>query len=214
MDYREFESKKVYKKSGKNFISGNKYNTVKRYKFYKKTNTHLFTFVEDDSSMKCSTCFLLDTDDYSDILLSIKAISGVDCTLSESFKHYKTYGIETLELFNDKITEAITNEEKYFYMYDHRFKTESQRYNLFTSREQVCIECGLKASFWAIQKGRNDSAKYPHLNLYGIDNDGNVVMLTKDHIIPKSKGGEDEIGNYQIMCSECNGEKGNKLLDK
>ena len=35
-----------------------------------------------------------------------------------------------------------------------------------------------------------------------------LVLMTKDHIIPKSKGGIECITNYQPMCLKCNQEKG------
>ena len=35
--------------------------------------------------------------------------------------------------------------------------------------------------------------------------------MTKDHILPRSKGGIDDISNYQTMCKPCNEVKGNKL---
>ena len=34
--------------------------------------------------------------------------------------------------------------------------------------------------------------------------------MTKDHIIPKSKGGKNELSNYQTMCTYCNNEKADK----
>lgn len=37
--------------------------------------------------------------------------------------------------------------------------------------------------------------------------------LTKDHILPRSKSGIDDISNYQTMCKLCNEAKGNKLED-
>lgn len=52
-----------------------------------------------------------------------------------------------------------------------------------------------------------------HLNLYAIDENGKEVLMTKDHIIPKSKGGADDISNYQTMCERCNEAKGNRLED-
>lgn len=36
---------------------------------------------------------------------------------------------------------------------------------------------------------------------------GNEVMLTRDHIYPKSKGGLDNIKNYQVLCVKCNQKK-------
>ena len=49
------------------------------------------------------------------------------------------------------------------------------------------------------------------MNLYAIDENGKEVLMTKDHILPKSKGGKDEIDNYQTMCIRCNEAKGNNL---
>jgi HNH endonuclease len=36
--------------------------------------------------------------------------------------------------------------------------------------------------------------------------------LEIDHIHPKSKGGRDEIANYQVLCASCNASKGARLL--
>lgn len=50
-----------------------------------------------------------------------------------------------------------------------------------------------------------------HLNLYAVDENGKEILMTKDHIIPKSKGGKDHISNYQTMCVRCNMTKGNNV---
>lgn len=38
---------------------------------------------------------------------------------------------------------------------------------------------------------------------------GKKVHLTKDHIIPVSKGGKNVLSNIQLLCYQCNQEKGN-----
>lgn len=38
--------------------------------------------------------------------------------------------------------------------------------------------------------------------------------VTIDHIIPRSKGGSDEIENLRIACLECNATKGNTLEER
>ena len=73
----------------------------------------------------------------------------------------------------------------------------------------VCVSCGLVGThFWA-EKKENDIS--PHLNLYAINKDGHEVLMTRDHIIPKSKGGPDNLHNMQTMCCKCNQKKGNKI---
>lgn len=37
--------------------------------------------------------------------------------------------------------------------------------------------------------------------------------LELDHIVPKSKGGQDTYGNYQLLCGNCNRIKGNRTMD-
>lgn len=42
---------------------------------------------------------------------------------------------------------------------------------------------------------------------------GSKSKLTLDHVIPKSKGGEDTWDNLVVACSSCNIKKGDKLLE-
>lgn len=88
------------------------------------------------------------------------------------------------------------------------YKLDSQRLRVF-KRSQTCVCCGLEASFFRAENFGNCIT--PHLNMYGII-DGNDILFTKDHIIPKSKGGRDIMENFQTMCSPCNLYKGNKMI--
>ena len=40
------------------------------------------------------------------------------------------------------------------------------------------------------------------------------IILEIDHIMPKSKGGLNEINNYKTACKECNKGKGDKILEE
>lgn len=90
-----------------------------------------------------------------------------------------------------------------------RIKGNSHRYQTFFTKGLRCACCGIEGKYFAKEKGKN--AKSYHLNLYAVDKDGNEVLMTKDHIVPKSKGGQDHIDNYQTMCKICNLAKGNKM---
>jgi len=97
----------------------------------------------------------------------------------------------------------------------HEVKMWSQRYFVFRNNLS-CVRCGLTGEFFALERDRynntNNGNRF-HFNLYGYDNDKNEIMLTKDHILPKSKGGTDTLDNYQTMCIVCNQNKGDDLTD-
>jgi 5-methylcytosine-specific restriction endonuclease McrA len=37
-------------------------------------------------------------------------------------------------------------------------------------------------------------------------------LMTKDHILPVSRGGSNAVTNLQTMCSTCNAAKGNRMI--
>lgn len=73
-------------------------------------------------------------------------------------------------------------------------------------RNHTCIKCGLEGQYFVMESTGDN----PHFNLYALK-EGKEVLMTKDHIIPKSKNGKDVMSNFQTMCITCNQEKGNKL---
>lgn len=85
----------------------------------------------------------------------------------------------------------------------------SSRYMLF-KRSVCCVRCGLNGEYFAKERSIYQPEAGFHFNLYGTNAKGEEVMLTKDHIIPKSKGGKNNLSNYQTMCSPCNNKKGDK----
>lgn len=97
-------------------------------------------------------------------------------------------------------------------------KVTSLRLELFR-RDPKCATCFRVGSLWMLQAHRANEA--PHLNLYhvgdecdewkSLSQDG-LVMMTKDHIIPRSKGGPTNLGNLQTMCTICNGKKGQRMM--
>lgn len=68
-----------------------------------------------------------------------------------------------------------------------------------------CSYCKKKGSYFTLEKHQDSNICY--LNLYTEDG----LILTKDHIVPKSKGGPDLLHNYQTLCQVCNGLKADTL---
>lgn len=84
-------------------------------------------------------------------------------------------------------------------------------YKVFKHKGTKCVCCPVEGQYFALEKtpgrGRNKYNKW-HFNLYGKDAFGREVMITKDHVQPRSKGGSNELENLQPMCLPCNMNKG------
>lgn len=70
-----------------------------------------------------------------------------------------------------------------------------------------CVTCNLEAKFFAAESFSRSQDQSPHVNLYGINDNGTEVLFTHDHILARSLGGADNLSNSQIMCSPCNNKK-------
>ncbi len=81
----------------------------------------------------------------------------------------------------------------------------SSRFVCFRKNPQ-CVVCGIEGTVMGLVFGGNSR---PHFNLYATDPEGKLVLMTKDHIIPSSKGGMNRPRNYQTMCADCNCRKSN-----
>lgn len=86
----------------------------------------------------------------------------------------------------------------------------SHRYQLFAKKGVTCVFCGLEGKFFSLDKDIFHGKC--HFNLYGTDANKDEVMLTKDHIIPRAKGGKNVMDNYQPLCIKCNSAKADKIL--
>jgi 5-methylcytosine-specific restriction endonuclease McrA len=95
----------------------------------------------------------------------------------------------------------------------HTFKVKmnSVRYRMFLGNLS-CVRCGVIGSIFKMERMSDGSSDRAHFNLYAKHPiTGTHILMTKDHIYPKSKGGRDHLDNYQTMCSACNNDKGNTL---
>lgn len=116
-------------------------------------------------------------------------------TIEEVYNAVKDVLFET----EDKKAMVVINGDK--------IKGNSQRFQTFFTKGLKCACCGIEGKYFGKEKDF-DAARY-HLNLYALDESGNEVLMTKDHIVPRSKGGASELYNYQTMCVKCNIAKGN-----
>ena len=92
-------------------------------------------------------------------------------------------------------------------------KFSSLRLRCF-KRSRVCVVCGRIGTIMSLDRRHRKSKEKnitAHFNLYTEEPNGEFVLMTQDHIIPKSRGGKNHLSNLQTMCATCNEIKGNKL---
>jgi hypothetical protein len=91
---------------------------------------------------------------------------------------------------------------------------------LFKEKAKVISSRVIRLVNYVIIPFQRMSNMYPTRNLiYKRDSNkcqycGSTKSLTIDHVIPKSKGGEDTWENLVVACSPCNVKKGDKFLEQ
>ncbi len=113
----------------------------------------------------------------------------------------------------DHLTYPLIPVDEFLADTSYKEQHNKSRWVLFKMKGIVCVTCGLAgthAAFWRENKQRGGH----HCDLVAAttDSHGNVVymLMTKDHIVPRARGGANEIYNMQPMCSKCNNSKGHK----
>ena len=94
---------------------------------------------------------------------------------------------------------------------NERIKMSSMRYQNFEHNGIECIECGVVGQYFMLERPRGKQIQHRHFNLYAVDSSGKEVLMTRDHILPVSLGGEDIVPNLRTMCHSCNERRGNPL---
>ena len=109
----------------------------------------------------------------------------------------------------DMIINLINSKQRRIILDGDEIRVKGIRMKSFAVNGVKCVTCGLTGVFFVKEKLPNDNSF--HLNLYALDKDGKEVLMTRDHIHPKSRGGPETLENMQTMCTRCNGKKGNIL---
>lgn len=89
------------------------------------------------------------------------------------------------------------------YWEDGAYRVKMNRAKVFHKKGITCINCGVTGSYFALEQDKGGGI---HLDLYGLFGE-EEVLITIDHIIPKSKGGLNKMINFQTMCKICNESK-------
>lgn len=91
----------------------------------------------------------------------------------------------------------------------YRVRMNSLRYHVFL-RGRTCPVCKAEGTVFLLQRNDGDTNQPPdraHFNLYARVGD-DLVLMTKDHVVPRSRGGKDRLDNLVAMCVTCNSAKG------
>ena len=92
-------------------------------------------------------------------------------------------------------------------------KIRLNRFHLlvFLTKGTKCVNCGIEGQFFAKECDIRRHGDVPHLSLYSVDDDGQEVLMTKDHIVPVCHGGYEGYSNMQPMCMFCNNDKSDQI---
>lgn len=82
----------------------------------------------------------------------------------------------------------------------HEHFRNHSRLRVFAAKGCVCVACGREGTHLRLHTDRGGGR---HVDLYTDEN----VLMTVDHINPKSNGGSEHIDNLQPLYTNCNNKK-------
>jgi len=129
-------------------------------------------------------------------------------------QRYIRHGILNLDEVVNAILNAWDNSDhNEFERHGYSLNITSLRLKNFARAKRdnqkiCCVNCGLEASFFSVDSFTGTNVRPgAHLNLYGINSNGDEVLFTHDHILARGLGGSDNLKNTQVMCLNCNAKK-------
>lgn len=122
--------------------------------------------------------------------------------------YLKTHNYDIVKTYTPEEIKAHGDKE---FFYDKEVtpkKIKLWRAKVLNQIGYQCVEddCNLKDFHFGLGIDKGGGI---HLDLYGYDDEGDLVMITLDHIRPKSKGGSNDISNFAPLCKPHNEMKAN-----
>ena len=90
---------------------------------------------------------------------------------------------------------------------------ERKRWRIYTAKDFKCIYCGLMGTHAVFWKDHVEIPWDAHCDLVHITPEGRRILMTLDHLFPKSQGGTNDPANLAVACSPCNHTKGDNVVD-
>lgn len=176
---------------------------------YKVITTLTWKFESDDSHQECLEHAKRQLDQILDTNPLGDEFDGFSVQVDIAGMKQRKRLVHLGEFDPDEVFPYVTVEEskREYRVGDQAFQVRmnSDRYAVFKAN-RACVACGIVGTKMILDINPGDQS--PHFNLYAVEN-GRYVLMTKDHILAKSKGGLDVLSNYQTCCSLCNNLKGN-----
>lgn len=127
--------------------------------------------------------------------------------------HKKHNGLERVgTLTLEKVFTYLSKNQGTVQEFGSSIRIYGKRLHTFMQKGIKCVSCGIEGRYFAVEREKKRQYHHPgvyHANLYALDEQEREVLMTRDHIVPLSKGGPDTLDNSQTMCKVCNERKGN-----
>ena len=129
------------------------------------------------------------------------------------FERVGTMSVEEgLALIRTHMRKTKNQQKKRVMVMGQEVALNSLRLYTFASKPTCCSnpECSTPAAFFAVEMQCKDGKpvnSHYQLNMYGKSKQGHDVLMTHDHTLARSLGGEDGLANTSTMCKSCNQKK-------
>lgn len=166
---------------------------------------------------------------YQPVVIKLLLESGGKCSIESIAKFLSSMDLDSIDYYKSKLKihpkkvltkHGVANFESNMFLL-----SESMMLSLSETKEliEICnskiaeyysrdLQSEQKNSGWGLKRVKLITEK-PYCELCGQRPGGKKkILLDIDHILPRSKGGSDDIENLQVLCHECNRGKNNNLI--